>query len=162
MNLKTKKIPKVIESDPLPNYVCMECWTKIDNFNDFHASVQAAQARYLSDLVKCERETNNFVDVLESVHLNIDTPNAESIDVLASVSDEATIKYEYDTIKSMFIEEESQELTNDSIEYDETFEDDSNEIKGSERSRVKYESGKKGFDFSEIESEFLFIWILQF
>lgn len=126
--------------------MCIECWRKIDNFNDFHASVQSAQARYLSDLVKCERETNHFVDVLESVHLNIDTTNTESIDVLASVSEERNeviIKDEYDTVKSMFIEDESQQLTNDSIEYDETFEGDLNEIEASQRSKEEYESGKK-------------------
>lgn len=125
--------------------MCIECWRKIDNFNDFHASVQSAQARYLSDLVKCERETNHFVDVLESVHLNIDTTNTESIDVLASVSEEQNeviIKDEYDTVKSMF-EDESQQLTNDSIEYDETFEDDLIEIKASQRSKEEHESGKK-------------------
>ncbi|XP_055318195.1 transcription factor grauzone-like [Sitodiplosis mosellana] len=109
----SKHVGEVIEADPLPNHVCMECWTKIDNFHEFHTSVQTAQARYLNDFVKYERETNHFVDVLEPIHLNIDTATVEPIDVLASVNEEQNVEYE--TCKSIFIE---------SMEYAETLEDD--------------------------------------
>lgn len=133
---------QVIESDPLPNQVCIECWTKIENFHDFYTSIQTAQARYLSDLVKYERETNHFVDVLESVHLNFDEP----IDVLASVADEqneAAIKNEYELPKQIFIEETSEHLTNETIEYDETSNDDCFETRASERTGGETESGKR-------------------
>lgn len=135
----------MIESDPLPNYVCMECWKKVESFDEFHTSVQTAQARYLSDLVKYEQETNHFVDVLEPVHLNIDTSNVEPIDVFANdeLNEDSLIKDEYETCKSIFIDESSGQIENDLIENEETPEEDFFEIKAIGQTNVENETGKR-------------------
>lgn len=42
------------EADTLPKYVCMVCWQKVDDFHQFHRSVQDAQEVYLKSKIKCE------------------------------------------------------------------------------------------------------------
>lgn len=42
------------ETDTFPNYVCADCWEKIEEFHKFHRSVQRAQANYVKEFVKCE------------------------------------------------------------------------------------------------------------
>lgn len=126
--------------------MCIECWKKLENFDDFYTSIKTAQARYLSDLVKYERETNHFVDVSEPIHLNIDSSNLEPIDVLANDElDECNlIKVEYETCKPIFIiDKTSGQIKNETIEYDETTEEDSLEIKAIEQTKEENESGKR-------------------
>lgn len=136
---------QVIESDLLPNHVCMECWTKISDFHAFHSRIRTAQARYLNDLVKYEGETNSFVDVFEPGHLNIEDAYADQqIDVLAAVNDEqneATIKTEHETFKSIFIETSEQMTLDESMETSE-----SDQFKVSEQTEYSNESGNKQFD----------------
>lgn len=153
------------ESDPLPNHVCIECWTKIENFHDFYASVRAAQARYLSDLVKYEAESNHFVDVFEPVDLNIDTSNAEPVDVLTLMNDEqheATMKLEYEICQPTFIDETSTQITHESTEYDEILENDDLENKATEPSEAENETGRRiRFEIPENEFKFCPFSIIQ-
>ncbi|KAG4072165.1 hypothetical protein HA402_015664 [Bradysia odoriphaga] len=63
-DLIAQHIGEVSQLDPLPKYVCIDCWTKIKNFHTFHRDVHAAQTKYLSELVKQEQD-NNFVEIQE-------------------------------------------------------------------------------------------------
>lgn len=95
---------KVSELDPLPKHICPECWTKIEEFHEFHQRVHASQTNYLNELVKYEEE-NNFIDVLEPANLNLDSPATEPIDELISLSptqSKPTIKLEYETDNNAF------------------------------------------------------------
>lgn len=86
-------ISKVCESDPLPKFVCLDCWKYIDSFHEFHEKVHAAQDNYLRELIKCEQE-NNFVTIPEPpVHVIIDASITDAID-------EDAIKIEYDDCKN--------------------------------------------------------------
>lgn len=58
------------ETDLLPKQICVDCWTKIENFHNFREKVHAAQALYLEELVKYEQESH-FVEVMEPVHINV-------------------------------------------------------------------------------------------
>lgn len=50
------------KTDTLPKYVCSVCWQKMDEFHQFHRSVQHAQENYLKLEIKCEAiECDPFV-----------------------------------------------------------------------------------------------------
>lgn len=87
--------------DPLPKHICLECWTMVDQFHEFHERIHAAQANYLNQLAKYERE-NNFIAVSEPVNLNSDPPAIEPIDddFIAMQNVEDSIKIEYESGKT--------------------------------------------------------------
>lgn len=84
------------ETDPLPKQICSDCWKQINTFHEFHEKVLAAQSTYLNELIKREQE-NNFVGVLDPIHVNIDATIEELPDALQS---ESAIKIEYDACKN--------------------------------------------------------------
>lgn len=120
---------KVCKSDPLPNHVCIDCWTKLEQFHEFHQSVHTAQANYLSRIVKNEQENGNN-DVLDALHLNIDDESIDPIANVCLVEEENAIKIEYDdglvNIKNI--------ESHDEFEYDERLDDDNYEFKSLEQS----------------------------
>lgn len=89
---------KVSETDPLPKYVCLDCWKQIDSFNQFHEKVHVAQTNYLKQRIKCERE-NHFIEI-PTVHLNVDaalTPDQfDRIHETNGLNQEPIIKQEYE------------------------------------------------------------------
>lgn len=162
---------KVSELDPLPKHICSECWTKIEDFHEFHEKIHAAQTNYLDRLVKYERE-NNFIDVLEPVNLNLDQPATETTDEFISMSptqNDDTIKLEYETGKSEFASHftcEETERTPDSepLERNNRFDEDDHDIKSSAHTEDdKDDSGTKNcikhslqILFSIIQIEFFY------
>lgn len=142
---------KVSELDPLPKHICSECWTKIDDFHEFHEKIHAAQTNYLDRLVKYERE-NNFIDVLEPVNLNLDLPATETSDELISMSpiqNADTLKLEYETGKSEFssvftCEETEKTPESEPFEQNNRFDENDHDIKSSEHTDDdKDDSGTK-------------------
>lgn len=98
------------ESDLLPKQVCIECWTRIDNFHEFHAQVLDAQANYLDDLIKYEQE-NNFVDLQKPIDVD-ETVSIEPVDTLFcenELQNDSIIKTEFNgckpTSSNLFLDE---------------------------------------------------------
>lgn len=138
-------IQKVTETDPLPKFVCLDCWNQVDNFNRFHERVHASQTNYLKQLIKCERE-NHFIEI-PPLHVNVDAAFAtDQIDELREtngLSQEAVIKLEYESCKnpplspSLVSIEMPDQMNNESIDDDmgdddgDALEDDNCEINSS-------------------------------
>lgn len=135
---------QVSETDPLPKQVCSDCWKQIETFHEFHEKVLAAQNTYLNELIKREQE-NNFIGVLEPVHVNIDATIEELPDALES---ETSIKIEYDACKntallppliSCDVLDDDIDTKPDTSQYDEDAFDEENEIEPSEYSEDEAE-----------------------
>lgn len=122
--------------DPLPKYLCLDCWTVVDRFHVFHEKVQRAQAKYLSDAVKVEQE-NHFIDTLEPIHFEAVAPATTdpigSINLIDEEENRTKVKIEYDMSKNetepVFIVEDS---VNIGVENGESIEDDHIDIRSSE------------------------------
>lgn len=85
MTLYFIKNLQVNESDPLPKYICIGCWTKVADFHEFHQKVSEAQTIYLSKLIK-EEQDNNFVEDQSELEIPVyDFLCAEDTDHLDSL-----------------------------------------------------------------------------
>lgn len=140
------KLFKVSELDPLPKHICLECWTKVDQFHEFHERIHAAQANYLNQLAKYERE-NNFIAVSEPVNLNSDPPAIEGFIAVQNVED--NIKIEYESGKSdatMFTYDDVEKIpdSEEPLERYDGFGGDDNKI--SDFTEGENDSGKKTVD----------------
>lgn len=62
---------QISESDALPKYICIDCWSKIADFHEFHQRVREAQTKYLIQLVKQEQD-NNFVEIRDQSEFETD------------------------------------------------------------------------------------------
>lgn len=122
--------------------MCIDCWTIVDRFHDFHENVQRAQANFLSNLIKTEPE-NHFVDVPESIDfVAVDPTVSDSIDSLILLNEgqnKTKVKIEYDMTENAssltIVDEQSEHITSIEAElsdHGETFEDDNYEIKSHE------------------------------
>lgn len=120
---------KVSETDPLPKYVCTDCFETIDNFHIFHEKVHLAQTNYLKQLIKCERE-NHFIEI-PTVHLNVDaTLASEQIDSLQEtngLAHEPVIKLEHAPLSPPLISIDVPDQMNDDDNIGESDDDDDDE-----------------------------------